>query len=171
MRSFPSAPAQFRVKSTLWLSDQDMPDLGSSRPSLRLHWVAVPRDMEQTICGGCPGQLPDSVPVPHMVTAPQCRCWEGYLKIPCCVLASYPHVSDLPSPRSCWCIPLDRGPGRDAKSWVTWWSHTGGQVHSRWPQILSQEGVPHSDGNFRKLFVQVLNLELADTLGNLVEQV
>ena len=176
----PVWPAQFRGQVSSWLSDSDMPDLSVSRPSSRLHWgVQVPGDQDQTIyvwVDALASYLTVST-YPDMIVWPPTVQVLGkdILKFHAVYWPAILMCLDLPLPskllvHSHWTVDqvkMSKSLGNvvDPTMLVNKYTVDGLRY------FLLREGVPHSDGNFSESsLVQILNLELADTLGNLLNR-
>lgn len=176
----PVCPAQFRGQVHSWLSDSEMPDLSISRPSSRLHWgVQVPGDVDQTIYVWVDA-LASYLTVSNY---PTMESWpptvqvlgKDILKFHAVYWPAILMCLDLPLPRkllvhSHWTIDqvkMSKSLGNVVDPTLLVNKYTLDGVR----YFLLREGVPHSDGNFSESYlVQLLNLELADTLGNLLNR-
>ena len=178
--SAPVSPPLFRGQVTAWITE-GLIDLSVSRPASRLHWgVPVPGDPEQTIyvwidalCNyltvarypDLGGHWPPSVQVLgkdilkfHSIYWPAMLMSLG-LELPQRLLVhSHWTVDNVKMSKSLGNV-VDPDTLSDKYS-------TEGVRY-----FLLREGVPHSDGNFSETsMAQLLNLELADTLGNLLNR-
>ena len=174
------SPALFRGQVLAWITE-GLIDLSVSRPASRLHWgVTVPGDQDQTIyvwidalcnyltVAGYPdlrGQWPPTVQVLgkdilkfHSIYWPAMLMSLG-LDLPQRLLVHCHWTVDN--------VKMSKSLGNvvDPNTLVDKYSTDGVRY------FLLREGVPHSDGNFSESsMVQLLNLELADTLGNLLNR-
>ena len=178
--SAPVSPALFRGQVIAWITE-GLIDLSVSRPASRLHWgVTVPGDQDQTIyvwidalcnyltAAGYPdlrGHWPPTVQVLgkdilkfHSIYWPAMLMSLG-LELPQRLLVHSHWTVDN--------VKMSKSLGNvvDPNTLVDKYSTDGVRY------FLLREGVPHSDGNFSESsMAQILNLELADTLGNLLNR-
>ena len=175
----PVTPHVFRGQVLAWISE-GLIDLSVSRPSSRLHWgVPVPGDDEQTIYVWIDA-LVNYLTVCHY---PQLSGWpptvqvlgKDILKFHAIYWPAMLMSLDLPLPQklfvhSHWTVDnvkMSKSLGNvvDPHEMIDKYSSDGVRY------FLLREGVPHSDGNFSESsMIQLLNLELANTMGNLLNR-
>ncbi|XP_037077988.1 methionine--tRNA ligase, mitochondrial-like [Pollicipes pollicipes] len=171
-------PAKFGRLLESWL-EADLPDLSVSRPVSRLDWgVPVPGDDQQVVyvwldalvnyltASGYPGQL-ERWPPDCQVIGKDILKFHG-VYWPALLLAA-----GLAPPRLLLChshwtvdgVKMSKSLGNVVSADEALRTYTADGLR----YFLLREGVPHSDGNFsRKKAANLLNAELADTLGNLL---
>ena len=175
----PVSPPLFRGQVLAWLSD-DLGDLSVSRPASRLHWgVPVPGDSDQTIYVWV-----DAL-VNYLTAAqyPALAAWPPSVQVLGKDILKF-HALYWPA------LLLSLGLALPARLLVhSHWTVEGVKMSKSLGNVvdpntllekystdglryfLLREGVPHSDGNFSEAaMVQLLNLELADTMGNLLNR-
>ena len=175
----PVSPAMFRGQVSAWLSE-GLTDLSVSRPAERLHWgVVVPGDSAQTVYVWIDALV-------NYLTAsqyPGLRVWPPTVQVlgkdilkfhsiywPAmlmCLELDLPHKLLVHSHWTVDSVKMSKSLGNvvDPNTLIDKYSSDGLRY------FLLREGVPHSDGNFSEAgMVQLLNLELADTLGNLLNR-
>ena len=175
----PVTLTMFRGQVSAWLSD-GLTDLSVSRPAERLHWgVKVPGDEAQTIYVWIDALV-------NYLTAsqyPNLRVWpptvqvlgKDILKFHSIYWPALLMCLELELPlkllvHSHWTVEgvkMSKSIGNvvDPNNLIDKYSSDALRY------FLLREGVPHSDGNFSESgMVQLLNLELADTLGNLLNR-
>ena len=175
----PVNPSLFRPQVLAWITE-GLIDLSVSRPASRLHWgVPVPGDPEQTIYVWI-----DAL-VNYLTVAkyPDLHSWPPSVHVLGKDILKFHSIYwpamlmslglDLPQRllvHSHWTvdnIKMSKSIGNvvDPNRLVDRYSTDGVRY------FLLREGVPHSDGNFSESsMMQLLNLELADTLGNLLNR-
>ena len=175
----PVSPSMFRGQVTAWLSE-GLGDLSVSRPAERLHWgVRVPGDPSQTVYVWIDALV-------NYLTAsqyPKLEVWPPSVQVlgkdilkfhslywPAmlmCLELELPHKLLVHSHWTVENVKMSKSLGNvvDPNTLLDKYSSDGLRY------FLLREGVPHSDGNFSESsLVQLLNLELADTLGNLLNR-
>ena len=175
----PVCPDMFRGQVLAWVNE-GLIDLSVSRPRSRLHWgIPVPGDPDQTIyvwidalvnyltVANYPG--PDPWPPTVQVLG------KDILKFHAIYWPAMLMCLQLPLPQKLlvhchWTVDnvkMSKSLGNvvDPNILIDNYSSDGVRY------FLLREGVPHSDGNFSESsMIQLLNLELADTLGNLLNR-
>ena len=175
----PVCPDMFRGQVLAWINE-GLVDLSVSRPSSRLHWgIPVPGDPDQTIYVWI-----DAL-VNYLTVAnyPGLNLWPPTVQVLGKDILKF-HAIYWPAMLMCLQLPLPQkllvhchwtvdnvkmskslGNVVDPNILIDKYSSDGVRY------FLLREGVPHSDGNFSESsMIQLLNLELADTLGNLLNR-
>jgi len=177
----PIQPKQFAPQVEAWLEEPTLGDLSVSRPRQRLHWgLPVPGDGSHTIyvwmdalvnyltVAGYPGPLKSWPPSVQVIG-------KDILKFHAIYWPAILLSLDLPLPprllvHSHWTVDgvkMSKSLGNVVSP---------GELADRVTEeglryFLLREGVPHTDGNFSEESLKhILNLELADTLGNLLSR-
>ena len=175
----PVSPSMFRGQVSAWLSE-GLGDLSVSRPAERLQWgVKVPEDHSQTVYVWIDAlvnyltasRYPDLEVWPPSVQVLgkdilkfHSIYWPAMLM---CLDLDLPHKLLVHSHWTVDNVKMSKSIGNvvDPNTLMEKYSSDGLRY------FLLREGVPHSDGNFSESsMVQLLNLELADTLGNLLNR-
>ena len=175
----PVSPSMFRGQVSAWLSE-GLGDLSVSRPAERLNWgVEVPGDASQTVYVWIDA-LVNYLTVSHY---PNLEVWPPSVQVlgkdilkfhsiywPAmlmCLELELPHKLLVHSHWTVENVKMSKSLGNvvDPNTLIDKYSSDGLRY------FLLREGVPHSDGNFSESsMVKLLNLELADTLGNLLNR-
>jgi len=174
-------PRQFVPQVRAWLEDPRFCDLSVSRPSSRLSWgIPVPGDPSQTIyvwldalanyltVAGYNSNDMSWPPSVHVIG-------KDILKFHCIYWPAFLLAAGMEPPKrllvhSHWLaegVKMSKSLGNvvDPSSLMEKYGVDGTRY------FLLREGVPHSDGNYEEQkMVHYLNLELADTLGNLLNR-
>ena len=174
----PVQPPLFRGQVLAWLQDEDMQDVSVSRPKERVPWgVQVPGDSSHTVYVWLDAlcnyltvtQGHDSPPsMVHVIG-------KDILKFHAVYWPALLSALSLPLPsriqvHSHWTVEgvkMSKSLGNvvDPKDLISKYSVDGVRY------FLLREGVPEHDGDFSEArMVNVLNVELADTLGNLLNR-
>ena len=175
----PVSPSLFRGQVAAWLAE-GLGDLSVSRPAERLNWgVKVPGDPSQTVYVWIDALV-------NYLTAsnyPNLEVWPPTVQVlgkdilkfhsiywPAmlmCLELELPHKLLVHSHWTVENVKMSKSIGNvvDPNTLLEKYSSDGLRY------FLLREGVPHSDGNFSESsMVKLLNLELADTLGNLLNR-
>lgn len=173
-------PAKFQNLVKSWIQE-GLEDLSVSRPSNRLQWgIPVPRDHTQTIYVWLDALFNyltvSGYPSPGFVWPPTCHViGKDILKFHAIYWPAFLLASGLPLPGEILChshwladnVKMSKSKGNVMDPWkaMSDFSVDGFRY------FLLREGVPHSDGNYNtEKVVKMLNAELADTLGNLLNR-
>ncbi|XP_049824099.1 methionine--tRNA ligase, mitochondrial isoform X1 [Aethina tumida] len=179
-------PKKFQKILLDFLHNEDLPDLSISRPSSRVHWgIQVPNDDSQTIYVWLDALVNYLTVAGYSTKSPEefAKIWpptlqvigKDILKFHGIYWPAFLMAADLAPPSSILCHShwtVDGEKMSKSKGNVVCPFDRGGKYSADGLRyFLLREGVAHNDGNYSDTkVIRILNSELADTLGNLLNR-